>query len=262
MAEIITKRKIAVLGERELRYTEINGETKFDIRKWNGNEPGDGVRFSADELEQICYFKFYKFPDKTIVLDTDKLSWTVQITHNGKLYVREIATMDEFSKLCEICNKAEGMKPVPFEFALLSCAEKTTVKKEEKPKAKAKAETKTKTTTTTKAKAKPKKTYTNGYERFKDMVDEFINGEPENRRPAYKSTWNLVLARIKEKCENDDIYNQACLQESKTSYGMAKFCMEKQFENYDCHDYEQQCENLKTWVDEYITTEDTEKKAG
>lgn len=248
MSKINTVRKICKFGTRELRVTEINGEEKYDIRRWNGDEPEDGVRFSAEELLTIGNNQTDFGNGKLLIFDINTMEWGVQIIANGVAHKRMFASDSEFDLLKQAIKmleeKEKEKKPVEKKAT-------TTTKKS----------TSSTTTTVKKAEKKPAKVYENGYEKFKDQFEEFRNSEPENRRAAYESTHNLVLAQIKERCKEDAEYNKACLLESKNSQDLSKYCLEKQFERYDVHDYEELCGLLKEWIDEYILkAEETKKK--
>lgn len=248
MSKINTIRKICKFGTKELRVTEINGEEKYDVRSWNGDEPEDGVRFSEEELKAIANNQTDLGNGKSLIFDIDTMQWGIQIVVKGQVHARMFANDSEFDLLKQAVKMLEEK-------------EKEKEKPVEKEKEKKTTISKKSTSSTKKAEKKPAKVYTSGYEKFKDQFEEFRKSEPENRRAAYESTHNLVLAQIKERCEGDDDYNKACLLESKNSYELSKYCLEKQFENYDIHDYDTLCELLKQWVDEYILkAEETKKK--
>lgn len=235
MANLTTVRKIAKLGNkgRELRITAINGEEKYDIRKWNGEEPEDGVRFTEDELKMIANNQT-NINGKTLIFDLDTMEWGVAIVVNGTTHKRMFASDYEMDLIKQAVNML-------FSKQIQKSSEK-------------------KTTTAPAKKAEKKKEYINGYAKFKDQFEEFRKNQPDNRKAAYKSTHDLVLAQIKERCAEDEEYNKAALQDCKNSYELSEYCLEKQFENYEIHDYDEQCELLKQWVDEYILKEEKKTK--
>lgn len=111
MAKIITTIKtIATLGKRELRYTEMDGIKKFDIRAWKGDRYDDGVRFTQEEINQL-YFRMKSNLDtalignKTLVFENDE--YALSIVSNGRTYVRPFATKDEMDKLMQILEVAK-----------------------------------------------------------------------------------------------------------------------------------------------------------
>ena len=108
---VITIKSIATLGKRELRYTEINGEKKYDIRVWNGDNYEQGVRFTAEELQQIVAIAKgkqtdVKFGSKMLTMEKDE--YAVSVVSNGRTYIRAFATVDEMSKLSSIMEASNN----------------------------------------------------------------------------------------------------------------------------------------------------------
>ena len=108
--QITTIKKIATLGKRELRYTEMDGVKKFDIRIWNGDKPEDGVRFTQEEIDQL-YFRMQSrlstvlIGNKLLVFNDDE--YALSIENNGRTYVRPFATKDEMDKLMRVLDVAK-----------------------------------------------------------------------------------------------------------------------------------------------------------
>ena len=247
---INTIKTIAKLGGRELRYTEMNGENKFDIRAWNGDQPDDGVRFSQDEINQLyAGIKENKFPfevgNKTCVID-DNGDYALSLLFNSRTYVRPFATATEMKKLVSILDVAKDN--------LLEYIDDVKTNKSI-----SKSETKS-------ADKTPKK-YTNAYEKFKDQFEEYRNTQPDNRKKGYELTHNLILEHIKDICKTSDEYNKNGLQEWKNTGNMMRFCQDKSFENAEAlmnvSTKEEAMELMFQWIDEYVgDTSDQPNKRG
>lgn len=114
MAKTITTIKtIATLGKRELRYTEMDGVKKFDIRAWHGEKYEEGVRFTEDEMSNLRDVMTgnivdSKIGDKDLIV-TDNGEYALSITINGRTYVRPFATHNEMNKLCEILKATDNL---------------------------------------------------------------------------------------------------------------------------------------------------------
>ena len=111
MAKTITTiKKIATLGKRELRYTEMDGVKKFDIRKWNGDKPEDGVRLTQEELDQL-YFRMKSERDDVLIgnktLAFGDNEYHLSIVNNGRLYIRPFVTKAEMDKLIQMLDVAK-----------------------------------------------------------------------------------------------------------------------------------------------------------
>ena len=246
---INTIKTIAKLGGRELRYTEMNGEQKFDIRAWNGDQPDDGVRFSQDEMNQLyAGIKENKFPfevgNKTCVID-DSGDYALSLLFNGRTYVRPFATATEMKKLVSILDVAKDN--------LLEYKEQIDDVKTNKSISKSETKSADKT---------PKK-YMSAYEKFKDQFEEYRNTQPDNRKKGYELTHNLILEHIKDICKTSDEYNKNGLQEWKNTGNMMRFCQDKAFENAEAlmnvNTREEASELMFQWVDEYIGADDKPK---
>ena len=244
MAKIITTiKKIATLDKRELRYTEMDGEKKFDIRVWNGDKYEEGVRISQDEMTQLYKgIKSGKTPfdvgNKQCVIDGN--NYCLSVLHNGRTYVRPICSKEEMSVLLVILDKAkdnllEYKAEAPAKITPVSTTKKTETKK-----------------------AEPK----NAYEKFKAQFEAYREDQPENRRKGYELTHNIVLEHIKEIIATSDEYNKNAMQEWKNSGNMMRYCQDKMFENAEkCMDAtkEEGIEMLCQFVDEYIGLDDKPK---
>lgn len=249
-AVINTVKTIAKLGGRELRYTEMNGEKKFDIRAWNGDQPDDGVRFSQAEINQLYdEIQKNKFPfevgNKSCVIDNNG-DYALSVLFNGRTYVRAFATAAEMKKLISILDVAKDN--------LLEYKEQTDDVKTNKSISKSETKSADKT---------PKK-YTNAYEKFEDQFEKYRNTQPDNRQKGYELTHNLILTHIKTICETSDEYNKNAMQEWKSSGDMMRFCQDKAFENADAlmnvATKEEAMELMFQWVDEYIGNTDDQPK--
>lgn len=112
MAKVVTTiKKIATLGKRELRYTEMDGVQKFDIRAWHGDKYEDGVRFTEEEMKQLYQRMKSNLPtdligNKSLSLDFNNEEYALSIVNNGRLYVRPFATKSEMNKLMQILEVA------------------------------------------------------------------------------------------------------------------------------------------------------------
>ena len=268
MAKTITTIKtIATLGKRELRYTEMDGIKKFDIRAWKGDKHEDGVRFTEDEIFDLrCVMsgevKDTKIGNKDLIV-TDNGDYALSIVINGRTYVRPFATKDEMNKLCEILKATDNLleyddtpkveepkkkrgrpkkevattinTPRPSIDELIQKYSKTEPKKETKEK---------------------KKVYKNAYEKFNDQFKTFRESQPENRRKGYELTHKVIVNHIKDIIATSDEYNKNAMQEWKTSHNMMSFCQNKAFENAEeymnIQNRAEAEEFLFRWVDEYI----------
>lgn len=114
MAKTITTiKKIATLGKRELRYTEMDGVKKFDIRAWNGDKYEDGVRFTEDEMFDLRCVMSGKIKDTKVgnkdLIVTDDGEYALSLVNNGRTYIRPFATDAEMNKLCEIFKTTDNL---------------------------------------------------------------------------------------------------------------------------------------------------------
>ena len=250
MAKLIinTVKTIANLGERELRYTDINGIKKFDIRKWDGDKFEEGVRFEKSELDQLyngikSKALTFQIGNKTCVVDGD--DYALSILHNGRLHVRTFASKAEVNKLANILEAAKDN--------LLEYKEQIDDVKTNKSISKSETKSANKT---------PKK-YTSAYEKFKDQFEEYRNTQPDNRKKGYELTHNMILEHIKDICKTSDEYNKNAMQEWKNTGNMMRFCQDKAFENAEAlmnvNTREEASELMFQWVDEYIGLDDKPK---
>lgn len=252
MAKIITTiKKIATLGKRELRYTEMDGEKKYDIRAWNGDKYEEGVRFSQTELDQLYdgikkNDTAFQIGSKICVIENN--NYALSVLFNGRTYVRPFATKDEMAKLIKILDVAKNN--------LLDYDENvTSIGKEAVKKALTTKSNKKSTSTPVKAKEEPKKVYANAYEKFADQFKEYRENQPENRRKGYELTHNIILEHIKAVCETSDEYNKNGMQEWKNTENMMKYCQDKAFENAEVAmnaSKDEGIEMMCQWIDEYI----------
>lgn len=244
MAKVVTTiKKIASLGKRELRYTDIEGEKKFDIRVWNGDKYEEGVRFSQEEINQLYKgIKSNKVPfeigNKSCVIQGN--DYALSVLFNGRTYVRPFATKEEMGALLVILDTARdnllGYEANAKKAPSLTIKEKAvTIKKET---------------------TKEKKSYANAYEKFKSQFEEYRESQPENRQKGFELTHNIILEHIKEVIATSDEYNQNAMQEWKNSHSMMLFCQEKMFENAEevmnVATREEANELMFQFVDEYI----------
>ena len=243
MAKIVTSiKKIASLGKRELRYTEMDGEKKFDIRVWNGDKYEDGVRFSQEEMEQLYKgVEAGKFPfdigSKQCILNGGE--YALSVLFNGRTYIRPFVTKGEMEALLGILDVAMDNL---LEYDPNASKEPDPEPEEEEEKEK--------------DKDKAKKTYANAYEKFKAQFEAYRNDQPENRRKGYELTHNIVLEHIKDIIATSDEYNKNAMQDWKTSGNMMRYCQDKMFENAEAvmnvSSREEANEMLYQFVDEYI----------
>lgn len=246
-------KRIADLGGRELRYTLLKEEKKFDIRKWNGDKYEDGVRFSEDELKEfyrlIVTKASGKVGNKDLSLDNNE--YILSILNNGRLYKRTVVTVDEANKLVEIIDsviKSEGS----FTEQLLNYEPpKATAKKVGRPK-------KTDVTSVAEKNVDDKKiVYLNGYDKFAAQFEEFRNNQPEQMRKGFEMMHNIVLEHIKDICSSSDEYNNASLQEWKNSHKLMAYLQTKAFENPELmFNFEEAKTAIYGWVDEYMGLDD------
>ena len=108
--KLITIKKIAVLGRRELRYTEIQGIKKFDVRAYDGDKYDDGVRFTQEEINQLYQrmksgLSTTLIGNKTLIFDNDE--YVLSIENNGRTYTRTLVTKSEMDKLMQILEVAK-----------------------------------------------------------------------------------------------------------------------------------------------------------
>lgn len=277
MAKTITTIKtIATLGKRELRYTEMDGVKKFDIRAWNGDKYEDGVRFTEDEIFDLrCVMsgevKDTKVGNKDLIV-TDNGEYALSITINGRTYVRPFLTHNEMNKLCEIFKATDN---------LLEYDENAKVEEEPKveaPKKKrgrpkknpADVEINKKMSTETEdlikkhvdnsKEAKPKKVYKDAYEKFDDQFKEFRKSQPKEMRFGYEFVHQMILEHIKDIIATSDEYNKNAMQEWKNTQNMMIFCRKKMFERakeyMEINTKDEEKEFVLQLVDEYIGTDD------
>ena len=247
MAKVITTiKKIATLGKRELRYTDIEGEKKYDIRAWSGDKYEEGVRFSQEEIDQLYKgIKSGKVPfeigNKLCVIDGD--SYALSVLFNGRTYVRPFATKEEMGALLVILDTAKDnlleyeVKPKTTEVEIEEVdddADDDTADEEKEE----------------------KKSYANAYEKFKDQFEKYRKSQPENRQKGYELTHNIILEHIKDVIATSDEYNKNAMQEWKDSHKMMMFCQDKAFENAEAvmnvATREEANELMFQFVDEYI----------
>jgi len=277
MAKTITTiKKIATLGKRELRYTEMDGVKKFDIRAWNEDKYEDGVRFTEDEIFDLrCVtsgnVNDVKIGDKNLV-KTDNGDYALSVTVNGRTYTRVFATEDEMNKLCEILSATDNLleyddtpkvetpkkkrgrpkKSIDVDKAIDEIAKQTSIQK--------KIAELTAKTSKEKPKEKPKKIYKDAYEKFSDQFKEYRESQPENRQRGYELTHEVIVNHIKDIISTSNEYNANAMQEHKNSRNMMSFCQDKAFENADAMmnitSREEANEMLCSWVDEYIGLDD------
>lgn len=271
---VVTIKSIASLGSRELRYTDINGEKKYDIRVWNGDNYEPGVRFTQDELIQIKKY----FDDNVSSMVPIRIGnkeafrgdeeWCLSIISNGREYIRPFATDEEIDKLLNIME-ASNNDPLSYEEPVVEQPKK----KRGRPKkstaideaideiAKQKSLQKkiaelTAKTSNEKPKEKPKKNYKNAYEKFADQFKEYRESQPENRRRGFELTHEVITNHIKDIIKTSDEYNQNAMQDWKNSANMMNFVQNKAFENADAYmniqNRAEAEEFLCQWVDEYI----------
>ena len=249
MTKVITTiKKIAMLGKRELRYTEIDGEKKYDIRVWHGDKYEDGVRFSKDEIDQLYKgIKGGKFPfnigNKTCVIVDD--NYALSIVHNERTYVRPFASKKEMTTLFIVYVRTKGNLLEYSEDDSASDVTEETTKD-----------------TTEEITDNETKTEANAYEKFKKQFEAYRNEQPENRRKGYELTHNIVLEHIKEIIKTSDEYNKNAMQTWKNSGNMMRYCQDKMFENAEkCMNAtnEEGVEMLCQFVDEYIGLDDKPK---
>lgn len=243
MAKVITTiKKIATLGKRELRYTDIEGEKKYDIRAWNGDKYEEGVRFSQEEIDQLYKgIKSGKVPfeigNKLCVIDGD--NYALSVLFNGRTYVRPFATKEEMGALLVILDTAKDnlleyeVKPKTTEVDDDDDADDDNITEEEE-----------------------KKSYANAYEKFKDQFEKYRKSQPENRQKGYELTHNIILEHIKDVIATSDEYNKNAMQEWKNTHNMMTFCQDKAFENAEAvmnvATREEANELMFQFVDEYI----------
>jgi len=268
MAKTITTiKKIETLGKRELRYTEMDGVKKYDIRAWKGDKYEDGVRFTEDEIFDLrCVMsgevKGTKIGNKDLIV-TDNGDYALSIINNGRTYVRPFATKDEMNKLCEILKTTDN---------LLEYDDTPKVEEPKKKRGRPKKEATEKVNTPVpsideliakyknvepkKEVKEKKKVYKNAYEKFNDQFKTFRESQPENRRKGYELTHKVIVNHIKDIIETSDEYNKNAMQEWKTSHNMMSFCQNKAFENAEeymnIQNRAEAEEFLFRWVDEYI----------
>lgn len=249
MAKVITTiKKIATLGKRELRYTDIEGEKKYDIRSWSGDKYEEGVRFSQEEIDQLYKgIKSGKIPfeigNKLCVIDGE--NYALSVLFNGRTYVRPFATKEEMGALLVILDTAKDnlleyeVKPKTTEVDDDDTDDDDTTEEEEK------------------------KSYANAYEKFKDQFEKYRKSQPENRQKGYELTHNIILEHIKDVIATSDEYNKNAMQEWKDSHKMMTFCQNKAFENAEAvmnvATREEANELMFQFVDEYIGLDDKPK---
>lgn len=264
--EIITLKNIEVLGKRELRYTKIDGEEKYDIRTWKGDKAEDGVRFTEEELRQIYNAIVYKIEDATIgnKMLVFNEEYALQIEKNGRLFSRKFATIEEMNNLIEIL-KSTDCCPINYEKPKEKEINECTSKKRGRPK-----KNEDNTTTEEKPKVVPiqnksrkDKTYENAYEKFKDMFSKYRSKQDENRRKGYALTHKIITDHIKDIIETSPEYNANLMQEHKNSHNMMLYIQDKAFENAECMmsmaTMEDAHKYLCQWVDEYAGLDDAPK---
>ena len=273
---ITTIKTIATLGKRELRYTEMDGVKKFDIRAWNGDKYEDGVRFTEDEIFDLrCVMsgevKDTKIGNKDLIV-TDNGDYALSIVINGRTYVRPFATKDEMNKLCEILKATDNLleyddtpkveepkkkrgrpkKSIDVDKAIDEIVKQTSIQK--------KIAELTAKTSNAKPKENPKKIYKDAYEKFSDQFKEYRESQPENRQRGYELTHEVIVNHIKDIISTSNEYNTNAMQEHKNSRNMMSFCQDKAFENADAMmnitSREEANEMLCSWVDEYIGLDD------
>jgi len=277
MAKTITTIKtIATLGKRELRYTEMDGVKKFDIRAWKGDKYEEGVRFTEDEIFDLRRVmsgevKDTKIGNKDLIV-TDNGEYALSITINGRTYVRPFVTHNEMNKLCEIFKATDN---------LLEYDENAKVEEEPKveaPKKKrgrpkknpADVEINKKMSTETEdlikkyvdnsKEEKPKKVYKDAYEKFDDQFKEFRKSQPKEMRFGYEFVHQMILEHIKDIIATSDEYNKNAMQEWKNTQNMMTFCRKKMFERVkeymEINTKDEEKEFVLQLVDEYIGTDD------
>lgn len=272
--EIKTIKTIAKLGKRELRYTEIDGEKKYDIREWKKDKPHDGVRFSNEELLEVYNaVKLNKLNvpvgNKTLVFDDE---YALSMVHNGRTYVRPFATKNELEKLIDVLSsvdiKADGLlgyDETKIEEIKEKEANEYISKRRGRPK---KIESDTNSEQKTKIapiknKSRKEKTYTDAYEKFKDMFAKYRSKQDENRRKGYALTHKIITDHIKDIIETSPEYNANLMQEHKNSHKMMLYIQDKAFENAEClmgmATMEDANMYLCQWVDEYAGLDDAPK---
>ena len=278
---ITTIKTIATLGKRELRYTEMDGIKKFDIRVWHGDKYEDGVRFTEDEIFDLrCVMNAEildkKIGDKDLIL-TDNKEYALSMVHNGRTYVRPFATEDEMKKLCEILSATDNLleydntpkveepvveqpkkkrgrpkKSIDVDKAIDETVKQTSIQK--------KIAELTAKTSKEKSKEKPKKIYKDAYEKFSDQFKEYRESQPKNRQRGYELTHEVIVNHIKDIISTSSEYNANAMQEHKNSRNMMSFCQDKAFENADAMmnitSREEANEMLCSWVDEYVGLDD------
>ena len=278
MAKIITTiKKIATLGKRELRYTEMDGVKKFDIRAWNGDKYEDGVRFTEDEIFDLRCVMSGKIKDTKVgskdLIVTDDGEYALSLVNNGRTYIRPFATDAEMNKLCEIFKATDNL----LEYDDTPKAEEPVVEQPKKKRGRPKKsidvdkaideivkqtsiQKKIAELTAKTSKEKPKKIYKDAYEKFSDQFKEYREIQPKNRQRGYELTHEVIVNHIKDIISTSNEYNANAMQEHKNSRNMMSFCQDKAFENADAMmnitSREEANEMLCSWVDEYIGLDD------
>ena len=241
MAKTITTiKKIATLGKRELRYTEMDGVQKFDIRAWHGDKYEDGVRFTEEEMKQLYQRMKSNLPEdlignKSLTFDLDNGDeYALSIVNNGRLYIRPFATKSEMNKLMQILEVARDNL---LEYDDKTCASSDNVsKKRGRPGKKSVSVTDVQTEDKTKEekpkniiqfpKKKPdvEKIVTDGHATYEDC---------ETKLGEYKKIYvdddsQYVLNGLLELCLVDQAFRNNVMREDKNWDGvmsyMAKMC--------------------------------------
>ena len=241
MAKTITTiKKIATLGKRELRYTEMDGVQKFDIRAWHGDKYEDGVRFTEEEMKQLYQRMKSNLPtdligNKSLTFDLNNGDeYALSIVNNGRLYVRPFATKSEMDKLMQILEVARDNL---LEYDDKACASSSNVsKKRGRPGKKSVSVTDVQTEDKTKEekpkniiqfpKKKPdvEKIVTDGHATYEDC---------ETKLGEYKKIYvdddsQYVLNGLLELCLVDQAFRNNVMREDKNWDGvmsyMAKMC--------------------------------------
>ena len=270
-----TIRTIATLGKRELRYTDINGELKYDIRSWKGDEPEPGVRFTQEELIELKNgfddktLAPVKIGNKEVVYDKE---WCLSVVSNGRTYTRPFATSEEIEKLFKVMEASNNYplsytEPVPEQpKKKRGRPKKSTAIDEvvdELAKKKKVEDLVKKYTSTTKKEEKSQKTYKNAHEKFCDQFAEYRKTQPDNRQKGFELTHKVITDHIKDIIATSDEYNKNAMQDWKNSHNLMLFVQDKAFENAEAlmkvNTWDENCQLMCQFVDEYIGLDDKPK---
>lgn len=216
-------KKIATLGKRELRYTNIDNELKFDIREWKSDDKyGDGVRFTIDELNQLSDGS-NTIGNKQLVFYKDE--WCLQLELNGRTYTRPFATKDEMDVLKKILEKVKTTTEL-----LAYKVEESTEKEEENTSTKTVKEKKEPKKIIEFPKPKPEidKLVTDGNATYEEC-EEKLNKE---REVFTDSDSQYVIDGLLELCKVDSDFRNNVMREDKNYQGALQYMMEMAKQGY------------------------------